>query len=68
MAFGQEHKKRSNPGGAGSDSTFETDEEKTIKIPDVGGILDQIDNNLNETKDIVVEEQTMERRTGCCCR
>lgn len=70
MAFGQVFKKR---GGAPSkgESTFETSEEVT-EVPDISGIMDQIDRNLNKTRDIIVEGQrqyrnrTMEK-DSCQC-
>jgi len=59
MAFGQVFKKRGG-GPKKEESTFETREEVT-EIPDIGGIMDQIDRNLNKTHDIVVKEPKKER-------
>lgn len=66
MAFGQVYKKRGG-GSSKGESTFETSEEVT-EIPDISGIMEQIDKNLNKTHNIVVEKkhQTMDK-DPCYC-
>jgi len=64
---GQVFKKRGPGGGNEGESTFETSEEKT-EVPDIGGIMEQIDRNLNKTTNVIVvpPQQTMdEERCGC---
>ena len=67
MAFGQVFKKRGGGGPSKGESTFETSEEVT-EVPDIGGIMEQIDRNLNKTRNVVIEEQqqTMDDDTCYC--
>ena len=63
--FGQVFKKRGGNNGNTGDSTFEPSEEKT-EIPEIDGAVNQIDRRLNNSRDIVVQdEETMSRGCGC---
>lgn len=66
MVFGQIFKKRGGNNENTGDSTFETSEE--TEIPEIDGIMAQIDRNLNETRNIIVrkKERTMDD-DGCSC-
>lgn len=66
MAFGQVFKKRGVSNGDTGNSDLETSEEKT-KIPDIGGIMGQINSKLNETSDIIVREEPTLERGPCLC-
>ena len=66
MAFGQVFKKRGGGSGNTGDSTFEQGEK--TEIPEIEGIMEQIDRNLNKAKHVIVEHeyQTMVQE-DCSC-
>lgn len=64
--FRQVFKKRGGNEGNTGDSTFETSEEKT-EIPEIDEVMSQIDRNLNETENVVIQEEVQQERRGGCC-
>jgi len=68
MAGKQKYKKRGGGSGNTGESTFETSE-KTVEVPEIGGIMDQIDTSLHETRNVVVKEKKVKKekvRSGGC--
>lgn len=64
MAFGQVFKKRGGGPKNNGESTFEQSEK--TEIPEIEGIMEQIDRNLDKSKHIIVEHQTMVK-DDCIC-
>lgn len=65
MAFGQMFKKRNGGPGENNEENAFSFGETNIEIPEIDGVMQQIDRNLQKT--MPVKSEPEERQGGCGC-
>ena len=67
---GRVFKQRNRVAGNTGNSTFDETSDEQIKIPEIDGVMDKIDDQLNKSNEIKVQEQEQEQtfdQDGCWC-
>ena len=69
---GQVFKQRNRVAGNTGNSTFDETSDEKLEIPDIDGIMQEIDKSLSKSEEIkvqpiVVEVEQIEVRRGPCC-
>ena len=67
---GRVFKQRNRVAGNTGNSTFDETSDEQIKIPDIEGVIEHIDEQLDKSKEIVIHREVIQpikvRRSPCC--